>query len=366
MAAIGIPVCQADACLRNLELLVEERDDRGASFDLTSCASSLAEFLAVCANSLTTEPGPRGARYSDELYQVRDIFVRAGLEALAARPGQTSNGWVQIGIRPREELGSRGELCRQVACLARRLLGNSSVDNFFFMNKPPGMRLRLQTATGERSAHISDVLHAEASRWRADGLIDFVETGVYEPESQLFGGPRSMRFVHALFTVDSLIWLDYHACRAVEGEAISPAWLVSLAVLRTVFAGLDITGWEDIGVWDGIREKAGRRLGGDKVSLPMYAKVAGEIRDVWSRRDQIVGELHPAVQTLVARHERAVFTGATAWRSGYFCQGRALTGPRAAAAFYVIFHWNRAALSWTEQALLAESLSDRILEDVRE
>ena len=365
MAASGSPVNQTEACLKNLRLLVEERDDGDASLDVTDHASSLGEFLAVCARSLTPGPGSGCEPYSEELYQARDVFVRAGLEALAARRWQAGNTWLQIGIRPQEELGPRGELCRQVACLARKLLSDSAVDDFFFMNKPPGMRLRFQTAAAASSADLADVVGAEVTRWRAEGLIDYVEPGVYEPESQLFGGPRSMSFVHALFTVDSLIWLDYHSCRAVDGEAISPAWLVSLAVLRTVFAGLDITGWEDIGVWDRIREMAGRQLGEDKVSLPLYAEVAGELRDAWSRRDRILDELHPAVKAIVAHHDSALLAGATLWRSGYFCQPRASLGPRAAAAFYVIFHWNRAALSRAEQALLAESLSERIFDDVQ-
>jgi thiopeptide-type bacteriocin biosynthesis protein len=366
MTASVIPVSQAEACLRNLKLLVEERDERGTSFDVGDPASYLAAFLTLCGRSLTTEPEQRREQCSDELYQARDVFVRAGLEALAALPWQTGSDWLQLGIRPREDLELRGELCRQIACLARRLLGDSAVDDFFFMNKPPGMRLRFRTGAARSAADVANVLHAEAARWCAEGLIDYVEAGVYEAESQLFGGPRSMAFVHALFTVDSLIWLDYHACRATEGEGITPAWLVSLAVLRTVFVGLDITGWEDLGVWGRIREMAGRRLARDKISLPMYADVAGEIRDVWARSDQIVDGLHPAVKAIVAGHDSALLTGAAQWRSGYFRRRAASLGPRAAAAFYVIFHWNRAGLSRTAQALLAEALSNRILEDVRE
>jgi thiopeptide-type bacteriocin biosynthesis protein len=360
MTATGVPVSQDEACLCNLKLLVDGHDERGASFDVSDRASYLAEFLAVCARTLTTQSGPGRERYSNELYRARDVFVRAGLEALAARPRQTGNDWLQIGIHPREDPGLRRELCRQLACLARRLLSDSAVDNFFFMNKPPGMRLRFQTVAAESSADVTDIVHCQVTRWRAGGLIDHVELGVYEPESQLFGGPRSMSFVHALFTLDSLIWLDYEGCCVPEGEAISPAWLVSLAVLRTVFAGLDITGWEDIGVWDNIRQRCGRRLEADKVSLPMYAEVAGQILDIWSRRDGILDELQPALKAIVAGHESALFTGAARWRSGYFCERGASLGPRAAAAFYVIFHWNRAALSRTEQALLADSLSQRI------
>ena len=364
-AASDITISHKDACLRKLKLLVEERDHRGDSVDVSDQSSYVAEFLAVCARSLITEPGSGPERGSDEFYQARNVFVRAGLEALAAQRSQTSNNWLQIGIRPREDRVPYGDLCLQIACLARRLLIDSAVDNFFFMNKPPGMRLRFQTAAGRSSEDLADVLHGEVTHWREEGLIDCLEHGVYEPESQLFGGPRSMSFVHALFTVDSLIWLDYHACRAVESDAISPAWLVSLAVLQTVFAGLDITGWEDTGVWDRIRKMAGRRFDGAQVSLPMYAGVAREIRDIWSRRNQIGDLLHAAVKPIVASHDSVLLTGATQWRSGYFSQPRASLGPRAAAAFYVIFHWNRAALCLTEQALLVESLSERILEDVR-
>jgi hypothetical protein len=172
-----------------------------------------------------------------------------------------------------------------------------------------------------------------------------------------------MGFVHSLFTVDSLIWLDYHSCRAVEGEAVSPAWLVSMAALRTVFDGLDITGWEDIGVWDRIRNIAGRRLVDVTHSLPLYAEIAKEIREAWSRSDQILDELHPSVGAILIQHDSALRAGAERWHSGYFRNRTASLGPRAAAAFYVIFHWNRAALSLTEQALLTESLAERMLDD---
>src|ERR1700741_603975 len=102
MSASSIPASQVEACLRNLKLLVEEGDGLGTSFDFDDHASYLAEFLAVCAHSLNAESGPARERYSDELYQTRDVFVRAGLEALATRSWQTGNEWLQFGVRPRE------------------------------------------------------------------------------------------------------------------------------------------------------------------------------------------------------------------------------------------------------------------------
>jgi thiopeptide-type bacteriocin biosynthesis protein len=320
----------------------------------------LSQFLAYCARTAIAELEAEGEDYSEELCRARDLFVQTGLEALAAEA--RTGAWLQIGIRPSEDLALRRELCQRIAGVARRLLSESAVDNFFFMHKSPGMRLRFERGQGSPYG-LEEALYEEVAHWNAEGLVEGVEPGLYEPESQLFGGQTSMKYVHALFTVDSLIWLDYHSCRTVDDETISPAWLVSLAALRPVFAGLDITGWEDIGVWDRIREMAGRRLGEVQVSLPMYAKVADELRDTWSHKNRILDGLHPAVAAIVAHHDSALLTGAARWRSGYFCNRRASLGPRAAAAFYVIFHWNRAALSHTEQALLTESLAERIFDD---
>jgi thiopeptide-type bacteriocin biosynthesis protein len=348
--------------------LVDDCVDRDAFFDNPKSATVFSEFLVTCARSLTTDPGPRRDGHIDELCQVRDVFLRAGLDALLARSrsSQTAGGWLQLNICPRQELEGRGQLCQQISSLVRQLLDDSVLDDFFFMNKPPGMRLRLHGPSAEHVKELAERLRVHATLWRADGLVDYIEPSVYEPESQLFGGPDSMNFVHALFTVDSLVWLDYHACRVVEGAAIGPAWLASLALLRAVFAGLDIAGWEDIGVWQHIRQMAGRQLGANKDSLPMYSEVAGQIVEVWSRGDGILQELHPRAKEIVDRYSSALFTGAAQWRTGYFCRPGASLGTRAAAALYVVFHWNRAALSPVEQALLAESLCNRVLDDDRQ
>ena len=314
----------------------------------------LSRFLAYCANSLDVEPKIEDEYCWDKFHRARDLFVRAGLEALAAQP--TEDTWLQIGIRSPQHLALRRELCTQIAGTARRLLSDSLVDNFFYMNKAPGMRLRFERAEGS-SYDFEETLYKEVAHWRAEGLVEGVEPGVYEPESQLFGGPTSMRYVHALFTVDSLIWLDYHSSPLSKREDNSAAWLVSLAMLQAVFDGLDINGWEDLGVWDQIRKTTGRHLEKDAIALSTYLEVSTKIRAVWSRRDQLIDQLHPTMRSIVAHHGQALRAAAAQWRSGYFSTRDSYLGPRAAAAFYVVFHWNRAGLSAVQQAVLAESLA---------
>jgi thiopeptide-type bacteriocin biosynthesis protein len=337
-------------------ILVENRDPGDAAVRVGDRVLPLWQFLAYCASTVTAELKDKGDDYSQELRRVRDVFVRAGLEGLAAEP--TTGAWLQIGIRPSEDLALRRELCQRIAGVARGLLSESAVDNFFFMHKAPGMRLRFER--GRNSPHgLEEALYEEIADWRAEGLVEGVEPGVYEPESQLFGGQTSMKYAHALFTVDSLIWLDYHALAIPDGEDSDAAWLVSLASLAAVLDGLDITGWEDLGVWNHVREATRRHLAEDATSLPEYAEVARSVRAIWSRRDQLLELLHPDVRAIVEDHYGTLEAAAGQWRSGYFATRTACIGPREAAAFYIIFHWNRAALSTVRQALLTESLSRR-------
>ena len=153
-----------------------------------------------------------------------------------------------------------------------------------------------------------------------------------------------------------MTWLEYHSSDAGVAEA-SPAWLVSLATLATLLTALDITGSEDLGVWNDVRMRWGRRLDADADTSPIHAEVVDGIRNLWSYRDSIVELLNPELRDLVKRHAEPTRAGAAAWRAGYFDRAEAVVGPRAGAAVYAIFHWNRGMLSTLDQALVAEALA---------
>lgn len=317
------------------------RGSEAAAVVVDGRAVPLAHFLAACATSLAP-----GAPDDPSLTSARDRFVAAGLAALTAPAG-----WVQRGVDQPAEPGHRRALYREVAALVRDRLADGTARNAFFLHKPPGLRLRLQRGDDRLDALVDDAV----TRWQDTGLVGTVEHGAYEPESALFGGARSMEFVHALFTVDSLVWLDLHG--ADRGADAVPAWLVSLGALRGVLAGLEVTGWEDLGVWEHVRDAAGRRL--DDEDRGALAEHAAAVRDVWARRDLVPLLLDDAAGTALAVHEPALVEGAQRWLAGYFTRPGVTLGPRAAAAMYVVFHWNRGGLTATEQALVAEALAQR-------
>lgn len=337
----------------------EDRDLAARTITIEDEVFGLARFLSEAAASIV---GDRDLevreRWRHEAFgRARDLFVRAGLAAVQSRG--SDDAWVQFGIQHTDAPGPLRDLHGRLGLLVRRLLSDAVVGNFFFMNKPPGLRIRFEVRRAS-VASLSDLIGVEVADWSAGGLVEGTTSEIYEPESHLFGGPASMPLVHALFTQDSLLWLDYHASGSSEATTGTPAWLLSLAVVHALFDGLGIEGWEDVGVWDRVRGTTGRRLASESQVLPGYQEAADGIRDVWSRRDSLVELLDPALQRGATESLASVRTLARAWRSDYFNASEAYIGPRTAAAFWVVFHWNRGRLSVAQQALMAEALAARM------
>ncbi|QDY75569.1 thiopeptide-type bacteriocin biosynthesis protein [Streptomyces qinzhouensis] len=256
--------------------------------------------------------------------------------------------WVQVNLTTPYPLPSR--LYGRIADLAGELLqGQGPACEFFFMHKPPGLRIRFQ------AGRLGDVPGLRAELLDRTAEFGDVVATVYEPEAYLFGGHAAMPYVHRLFTADALAWLDCHR----QGATRQPlaTWRISLLLLRELLDGLRVVGWEHRGVWDVVRSETGRALEpspGDRGRL----RAEQGIRDWWGRpRENALAALPEEWRPRIAAHGEAVRRAAEAWRTGYFEAGQAVRGPRRAAAYAVIFHWNRAALPATRQCLLTEALA---------
>jgi thiopeptide-type bacteriocin biosynthesis protein len=320
---------------------------------LETAEMSLAEFLIYCVDS-NDERIPLELR-SKDLSSFRGVFLEAGVRALEI--GADSANWIQFGLEFKP-----GRVCsdlyRRAASLAREMLQDASISNFFFMHKPPGIRLRFETNAARRHRLADDLRH-RLEVWQREGLVERIVPGVYEPETHLFGGPVSMRSVHELFTIDSLAWLDFHALADSQREASVPAWALSLAMLRALFTGLGITDWEDLDVWDRVRRKTGRSLPDEALPQAEFEEAASGIQARWLNSQLLLKELSPQVRSIAENYREAVIGVTARWCSGYFASYDAHVGPRAGAALFTIFHWNRSALPLTRQALLAEALVAR-------
>ncbi|MFE7135849.1 hypothetical protein ACFVIM_33865, partial [Streptomyces sp. NPDC057638] len=74
-------------------------------------------------------------------------------------------------------------------------------------------------------------------------------------------------------------------------------------------------------------------------------------------RDRLTADLPEPLRSSVDSHRDAVRQAARHWRSGFFAAGDTdRLGPRRAAAYCVIFHWNRGRFTAALQKLLTEAL----------
>lgn len=259
--------------------------------------------------------------------------------------------WLHYGIVP--SAGRRPELYGELRNVACELTEAEQINEFFFMHKPPGLRVRFQS-TGGSLEDLDEVLRERLTGWRRDGVVAGWHGGVYEPEEFLFGGRDSMRYVHRIFMADSLAWLGYHVAPGDD-----PAWAMSLLMVRVLLDALEILGWEDLDVWDRLRWQAGRRFAEDGEIPSQCQRIVGALRNGWSARDRLTELLSPGARRLVEEYRAVVAEIGKHWRDAYFTVGRPAIGPREAAAFVIVFHWNRAGLSRLHQTLIADGLAAR-------
>jgi hypothetical protein len=264
--------------------------------------------------------------------------------------------WVDIGLEltgfpPAPEV--YGQLLHET----EQLRDAGQADLSFFIHKPPGLRWRLQAADG---THLPELRRAATAAAARIVTPDRVRTAVYEPQAALFGGTRSMRFVHRTWSADSALWMRWHA-RQTPPSA-TERWDLSFGVLSRVFVALGVVGWEDREVWDCVSEDTGRRLAAKEWTRPQVLAAARSLSSRWdavwgtSRQQPFAGS--GAAERIL--HEFSLRAAPTL-ADWYDLLSRPSTRhpltPRRAAAYWTVFHWNRAGLTAAQQALTAETLA---------
>ncbi|WP_235619040.1 thiopeptide-type bacteriocin biosynthesis protein [Embleya scabrispora] len=327
--------------------------DRGPAGEV--CVGARSVPLGVLLDDCLRDVRKAGADPADGEYAAaRRAFLAAGLAALdrAADRRVRRTRWIQVGVTPVAD--AEGRLYGQLAESARELLAGGVATDFFYLHKPPGVRIRFavhgDAATAER---LREIVSARADDWLREHVVRHREPGGYEPEAHLFGGEVSMRSVHRLFTADSLAWLRFLA----DDARALPAWAYSLILLRDVLDGVGVAGWEDRDVWDRVRRGTGRGLPADVPDA--WRETAVRIRAHWRAIGALRDALPEPLRAAAVRHRVEVAAEAERWTRGYFATEEAEVGPRQALAYYTVFHWNRGRLALPTQCLLADALAGR-------
>jgi thiopeptide-type bacteriocin biosynthesis protein len=272
--------------------------------------------------------------------------------------------WIQYSMPLSAESKHRSALYSELHDVAQDLLTGGSIREFFYVHKSPGLRVRFQAQPSARQRVESIVTHKVAT-WKAAGLIGDPIPGIYEAETVLFGGERSMASVHRIFTADSLTWLK--VLSAPEPPAARDCvWLVSLAMTRLLLDALEIVEFEDLSVWGRLRDQLGRRLGDAIRRQPEFTSARRALQESWSEMETLRDELSPRTRGIVEPYGTSVAETCRRWLDGYFRSTNATIGPRQAAAYLMMFHWNRGHVSMLRQALITEALASRHIDSAEE
>ena len=260
-----------------------------------------------------------------ELAAARDVFVTGGAEALknTIRPYR----WLSWGVKlPKQQgrLRKKEQLATFLDGLtraARRWLADPHVTGFFFMNKPPGIRLRVETDRPER-------VRRRIERWLAERVPYRFDVQIYEPEAFQFGGEVGMTIAHRHFTSDSLAALQVLR-RSLQGNLSAPIEDLSLLCISDLLSRLTEDSWEMWDIWSHLR-LTGRlplELGVEQADETLDA-LAAHAREIFFRRGDVLKRMHARDRKLIEQMETANESGGPRLTPGSSGRKASLFSPR--------------------------------------
>jgi len=314
---------------------------------LTPPASRVADaVLAILAGGDPADAAAASGLAPDDLADAAQAYHAAGIIALEQR--ETAR-WHQVRVCPGQQQTPELTLATVVGPRLDSLTASSAPGGgWWYMNKPPGWRIRLRDTPPVLASEFFDGLVAA-------GAITAWNPALYEPEAAAFGGSAGMDIAHDLFCADTSGILAYvRQDNPPLGRREVSVLLIS-AMLAA--AGLD---WYERG--DIFTRVAAMRPEPAPGTNGQAALLAGQLRTILAM---------PAAVTSALLPEDDGAGEAARWHAGFTDAGRRLAdasssgtlsrGPRAVLAHHVIFHWNRLGLPAAAQAILARAAASACL-----
>jgi thiopeptide-type bacteriocin biosynthesis protein len=284
----------------------------------------------------------------EEFSVVRSTFISAGITGLSSL--RSGPRWTQINITLDDKSGQWEQLMGgKFQDGVRQWLAADSGRAFFFVNKSPGLRLRVLTSQEAEIAPITDLL----TEMLATRSIISWTLGTYEPEVFQFGGELGVALTHNYFTVESLTVMAFQRSR-LKGESRMRDEQFSILMIDMLLRSVVE---DEMEVWDvwcqmeltGRLDRAAiKRYSADSAGQPVQRRLRDQLR-----------ELHFGGHR-IAEPEGAFFESyrsqipAIAGRLRQLDQsGQLLWSVRHILPFWIIFHWNRMRFSLNRQRQLS-------------
>jgi thiopeptide-type bacteriocin biosynthesis protein len=313
---------------------------------LTPPASRVADaVLAILAGGDPAVAATASGLAPDDLADAAQSYHVAGIIALEQR--ETAR-WHQVRVRPGTQRPPELALATVVGPRLDSLTASGAPGGWWYMNKPPGWRIRLRdTPPGLASEFFDDLTAA--------GAITAWSPALYEPEAAAFGGATGMGIAHDLFCADTSGILAYLR----EDDPPLGRREVSVLLISAMLAAAGLDSFERGDVFSRV---AAMRPEPAPAAAAQAAQLAGQLRALPAM---------PAAATSALFCEGGAYGAAARWHAGFTDAGRRLAGAsssgtlsrglRAVLAHAVIFHWNRLGLPAAAQAILARAAASACL-----
>ena len=290
--------------------------------------------LAYLRHARTGDAQARRSGLSPDLLSaLTDQFVDAGVRSLVEAPSLPT--WQQLGVAFAPGRASQDERARFGEALRRAIVrwrARGVVGRVFFMDKPPGMRLRFETTTGAPAARTRGLVESWLCR---QACVARVERSLYLAETYQFGGSAAADVAHDFHAADSL-----HALQAIHrdqrGDASASLEILSLLVVCDLARRMTDDAWEAWDLWK--RMDLTGRL--PRVSRETAAAMIALVRPFVLEPELVLRRLASADRRLLASAYQANERAATAMRR-LAAEGQLLFHVREIIPFWIIFHWNR-------------------------
>ena len=284
----------------------------------------------------------------EELLGLREAFICAGAARVhdLLRPSV----WYQVGVGL-DPFGFQLTTFMTGPChdRIRSWLHEGKIDRFFFLNKPPGLRLRFRASLGDLLPELSSWLDEQ----RKEGEITSWSRGVYEAEVHQFGGELGLDIAHAFFTAESIAVMGYRRLQLDDAETFSSPDF-SLFLLNDFFQRVVEDRWE---LWDlwcnmALTERVPTFQGADLDRAVALADAArGHILELLDDRGPFLERISDAGRALLVEYQNQTRPIAERLRAARD-EGALLYGLRQILPFWVIFHWNRMGFAIEHQQRL--------------
>ncbi|HET9958662.1 MAG TPA: thiopeptide-type bacteriocin biosynthesis protein, partial [Polyangiaceae bacterium] len=269
------------------------------------------------------------------------------------RTRKQTNGWFQANVQlSSDRVAARDQALALFAALGpeiKRWRAQGELKRFFFMRKPPGLRLRFRFVERSALTRLQMRLHELGGQ----GAIQGWAPAIYEPEKYKWS-PSLVPHVHAFFDADSAAFVRWFP-RQRQGQSALTAPTLSLAVLSDLFSRATESRDEAWDVWCNLQ-----RLHGSGMHNAVEPTGSARVREFESFGLRQLAERVPEPdRRLLLSYERTNTRFANALNNALHL-GSLTQGPRAILAFLTMFHWNRWGLSLSERAALYEGMIDTL------